>query len=96
VAPKVISGTVGAIGTARRMFRTVTDAGREFLDDIATPVSAPAPGTGPAAAGRSARLDPVPPGVPNGGTRLGPPQLAPPAAAGQGGTPPNGGDDVEP
>jgi hypothetical protein len=75
VAPKVISGTVGAIGTARRMIRTVTDAGRELLDDITTPPAGPASATGRPEADRSARLDKVA----NGGPRLDPPRLAPPA-----------------
>jgi hypothetical protein len=39
VAPKVISGTVGLLGTARRVMRTVSDAGRDILG---TP---PAPGS---------------------------------------------------
>jgi hypothetical protein len=33
VAPKVISGTVGLLGTARRVIRSVSDAGREILGD---------------------------------------------------------------
>lgn len=37
VAPKVISGTVGLFGTARKVMRTVQDAGRDIL--------APAPDT---------------------------------------------------
>ncbi|MCI0435467.1 MAG: DUF2281 domain-containing protein [Gemmatimonadetes bacterium] len=35
VAPKVISGTVGLVGTARRVIRTVTDTGRELIDEVA-------------------------------------------------------------
>lgn len=31
VAPKVISGTVGLMGTARRMLQTVSDAGRDIV-----------------------------------------------------------------
>ena len=31
VAPKVISGTVGLVGTARRVIQNVADAGREIL-----------------------------------------------------------------
>jgi hypothetical protein len=34
VAPKVISGTVGAIGTARKMMRSVTDVGRDLIDGV--------------------------------------------------------------
>lgn len=41
VAPKVISGTVGLLGSARRVMRTVSDAGRDILG---TP---PAPGSRP-------------------------------------------------
>lgn len=37
VAPKVISGTVGLLGTARRVLRTVSDAGRDILDAAALP-----------------------------------------------------------
>jgi hypothetical protein len=34
VGPKVISGTVGLLGTARKVMRTVSDAGREILGDV--------------------------------------------------------------
>ncbi len=34
VAPKVISGTVGMVGTARRVFQGVADAGREISRTI--------------------------------------------------------------
>lgn len=44
VAPKVISGTIGLLGSARRVMRTVSDAGRDILG---TP---PPPGTRPPAA----------------------------------------------
>lgn len=33
VAPKVISGTVGLMGTAKRMLRTVTDASRDIVGE---------------------------------------------------------------
>ena len=33
VAPKVITGTVGLMGTARKVLRTVTDAGRDILGE---------------------------------------------------------------
>jgi hypothetical protein len=33
VAPKLITGTVGLLGTARSVLRTVSDAGREMLGD---------------------------------------------------------------
>jgi len=32
VAPKVISGTVGLVGTARKVLRSVQDVGREILN----------------------------------------------------------------
>jgi hypothetical protein len=44
VAPKVISGTVGLLGTARKVMRTVSDAGRELLGE-----SPPAPPSRPPA-----------------------------------------------
>ena len=34
VAPRVISGTVGLMGTAEKVFRGVSDAGRGILDAI--------------------------------------------------------------
>jgi hypothetical protein len=43
VAPRVITGTVGLLGTARRVLRTVSDAGREILD--ASQPSAAQPGS---------------------------------------------------
>ena len=43
VAPAVISGTVGLLGSARRVMRTVSDAGRDILG------TTPAPGTRPPA-----------------------------------------------
>jgi hypothetical protein len=33
LGPKVISGTVGLLGTARRVLRTVSDAGRDIMSD---------------------------------------------------------------
>jgi hypothetical protein len=47
VAPKVISGTVGLLGTARRVLRTVSDAGRDILDAAATPAGANTAPAGP-------------------------------------------------
>ena len=41
VAPRVISGTVGLMGTARSILRTVGDAGREILGDQADPAARP-------------------------------------------------------
>lgn len=37
VAPKVISGTVGAIGTARSIVKGVTEAGRGIIDAATQP-----------------------------------------------------------
>jgi hypothetical protein len=34
VAPKLISGTVGLVGTARRVLQSVADTGRELLDSV--------------------------------------------------------------
>jgi hypothetical protein len=31
VAPRVISGTIGLMGTAQKMIRTVTETGRDLL-----------------------------------------------------------------
>ena len=43
VAPQVISGTVGLMGTAQKVIRGVSDAGRELLDamDTTKPVKPP-------------------------------------------------------
>jgi hypothetical protein len=58
VAPKVISGTVGLMGTARSIIRTVGDAGKEILGEPSAqpsrpprelPPSSGKTGTGPAA-----------------------------------------------
>ena len=73
VAPKVISGTVGLLGSARRVMRTVSDAGRDILG---TP---PAPGTRPPAAATRA---------PATGTRMPATGTAPSAAVPPAGTPP--------
>lgn len=43
VAPKVISGTVGLMGTASRVLRTVSDAGRDILGTGPQPGHAPPP-----------------------------------------------------
>jgi hypothetical protein len=37
VAPKVISGAVGVLGTARKVLRTVQDAGRDILNPPPAP-----------------------------------------------------------
>jgi hypothetical protein len=42
VAPRVISGTVGLLGSARRVLRTVSDAGLEMLADVTAPPTRPA------------------------------------------------------
>jgi hypothetical protein len=44
VAPRVISGTVGLLGTARRVLRTVSDAGRDIIGDSPAPGSRPPSG----------------------------------------------------
>lgn len=36
VAPKVITGTLGLFGTAQKVLRTVTDAGRDILGEQGT------------------------------------------------------------
>jgi len=41
VAPRVISGTVGLMGTARNIIRTVGDAGREILGEAVDPSKRP-------------------------------------------------------
>ncbi|HSJ08179.1 MAG TPA: DUF2281 domain-containing protein [Longimicrobiales bacterium] len=54
VAPKVISGTVGLLGTARRVIRSVSDAGRGILGETpATAGTAPPNGRPSAAVERS-------------------------------------------
>jgi hypothetical protein len=60
VAPKVITGTVGLLGTARKVLRTVSDAGREILD--ASQPDRPAPPQESAAP------------ITNGAPRLNPPR----------------------
>jgi len=45
VAPKVIAGTVGALGSARRVIQDVTGVGREFLDAALQPPAAGTPVT---------------------------------------------------
>jgi hypothetical protein len=56
VAPKVISGTVGLLGSARKVMRTVSDAGR----DILTP-----PPAGTRTPNGRPRTDPAPHRTPN-------------------------------
>lgn len=41
VAPKVISGTLGLLGTARRVMTTVSDASRDILGPAQTPAGRP-------------------------------------------------------
>jgi hypothetical protein len=41
VAPRVISGTVGLLGSARRVLRTVSDAGREIIGEVSAPAARP-------------------------------------------------------
>lgn len=45
VAPKVISGTVGLFGTARKVMRSVQDAGRDILTPPADGTLPPRPPT---------------------------------------------------
>lgn len=59
VAPKVITGTVGLLGTARRVLRTVSDAGREILD-ASQPAPRPAESPGQKANGTAQLLPPPP------------------------------------
>jgi hypothetical protein len=68
VAPKVISGTVGLLGTAHRVMRTVSDAGRGML--------------GESSAGRAAAPAPTPTSAPARPVQaLGPPAAGPHATA---------------
>ena len=46
VAPKVITGTIGLFGTAQKVLRSVSDAGREILGEVTAP-SSPSPRTAP-------------------------------------------------
>jgi len=64
VAPRVISGTVGLVGTARRVFQGVADAGREILKTDAGP--AVPSGPRPLPARRNDVSPPPPPPVPSG------------------------------
>jgi hypothetical protein len=64
VAPSVISGTVGLLGTARRVMRTVSDAGRDILGTPPEPGSRPPngrPATRPPARPDTAVSDPPTP-----------------------------------
>jgi hypothetical protein len=63
VAPKLITGTVGLLGTARRVLRTVSDAGREMLGDTPDTTGRP-PADRPAASAPQRVAPPTPP--PNG------------------------------
>lgn len=56
VAPRVISGTVGLLGTARRVMRTVSDAGRDILG---TPPGQGTSGTRPPNGGTATRSAPA-------------------------------------
>jgi hypothetical protein len=46
VAPRLISGTVGLLGTARKVMRTVTDAAGEMMGEVTAAASRPADATG--------------------------------------------------
>lgn len=65
VAPKVISGTVGLLGSARRVMRTVSDAGRDILGTPPAPGSRP-PTTATSSPTRPARQTPAPQTRPEG------------------------------
>lgn len=43
VAPRVIAGTVGVLGSARKVIQDVTDVGREFIDAAMQPPPATTP-----------------------------------------------------
>ncbi|MGH7504415.1 MAG: hypothetical protein ACRELX_02140 [Longimicrobiales bacterium] len=43
VAPRIISGTVGLMGTARNIVRTVSDAGKELLGESPETTHRPPP-----------------------------------------------------
>jgi hypothetical protein len=64
VAPRVISGTVGLVGTARRVLQGVADAGREILKPDAGPAAQAGPR--PLPARRNDAPAPPPPPPPSG------------------------------
>ncbi|MGH7444297.1 MAG: DUF2281 domain-containing protein [Longimicrobiales bacterium] len=68
VAPKVIAGTVGVLGSARKVFQGVTGAGRGIIDAALQPP----------AAGQGSSTAPVPPArtTPPGARLPGPPHAA--------------------
>lgn len=76
VAPKVISGTVGLLGSARRVMRTVSDAGRDILGTPPVPGSRP-PTTATSSTAGPTRQTPAPEPRPQG----------PPPVSGDGATP---------
>ena len=97
VAPRVISGTVGLLGSARRVMRTVSDAGRDILG---TPPEAgarpprgdtvrPSPGASPSGAAPSGAVRPEPETVIRKVRRTGP------AAADTTDAPANGNENQE-
>lgn len=67
VAPKVISGTVGVLGTARKVLRTVQDAGRDILSPPADSPAEPRAAAPTAAPGRAPVVRPAPPAAPRNG-----------------------------
>jgi hypothetical protein len=71
VAPRVITGTVGLLGTARKVLRTVSDAGREILE-ASTPAPRPATPAGSAPAAPA----PAPRRVTDGGAAAAPDRTA--------------------
>jgi hypothetical protein len=60
VAPRVISGTVGIFGAARKVVQGVSEAGREILAEVSAPLPQSPPPTAPPS-GRQ-----LPPGNPDG------------------------------
>jgi hypothetical protein len=73
VAPRVISGTVGLLGTARRVIRSVSDAGREILGDTPAAAGTAPPNGRPSVAltrpePPPERVDPTPPAEGKSGT----------------------------
>jgi hypothetical protein len=76
VAPKVISGTVGAIGTARRVVRSVTDVGRDIIDGVSEVARTPEPGDPRASVPQPRAPQQIPPPRPRGATTSTDPESA--------------------
>jgi hypothetical protein len=89
VAPKLISGTFGLLGTARKVVRTVSDAGRDLLEEATSVVTGPGEGRPtqprqqPPSPGAAAAPSPGAAAAPSPGAAAGPPTgppTEPPAA----------------